>query len=174
MTYDLTPGFPSRKWLTQIPDVDIEPKIALHHIACRYGPLPDHDEICLGTGELTAIGSQRPDFTLVLLNEGRSVFGIVVEPLRYADEVKRYSWPAFAATLRARLRCPVCLLVIPTDEMLTEWAKKPIELGGDNRFVPYVLELLAWRETVDLLAKGDPRLGRLSAVLNARNGISHA
>jgi hypothetical protein len=54
--------------------------------------------------------------------------------------------------------------------MLTEWAMKPIELGGDNRFVPYVLELLAWRETVDLLAKGDPRLGRLSAVLNARTG----
>ncbi len=101
MTYDMNPGFPSRKWLTEITDRDIEPKIALRHIACCYGPLPDHDEICLGTGKLTAIGSQRPDFTLVLLKENRSVFGIIVETLQWVDETKRYAWPAFAATVRA-------------------------------------------------------------------------
>ncbi len=165
MTYDLNPGFPSRKWLTQIPDVDIEPKIALHHIACRYGPLPDHDEICLGAGKLTAIGSQRPDLTLVLLKESRSVFGIIVETLQGIDETKRYAWPAFAATVRARLRCPVCLLVFPTDDRLTEWAKEPIDLGGDNQFVPYVLERPAWCETANLLTKRDPRLAPETLVL---------
>lgn len=158
MNYDLSPGFPSREWLTQIHDADTEPKIALHHIACRYGPLPDHDEICLGTGKLTAIGSQRPDFTLVLLKERRSVFGIIIETLRWVDETKRYGWPAFAATVRARLRCPVCLLAFPTDDRLAEWAKEPIELGGDNQFVPYVLERTQWGETLNLLAKTDPRL----------------
>jgi hypothetical protein len=165
MTYDLAPGFPARKWLTQIPDEDIEPKIALHHIACRYGPLPDHDEICLGTGKLTAIGSQRPDLTLVLLKEHRAVFGIIVETLRCVDETKRYGWPAFAATVRARLRCPVCVLVFPADDELTEWAKEPIELGGDNQFVPYVLEPPGWWETFNLLAKTDSRVARILSLL---------
>jgi len=48
---------------------------------------------------------------------------------------------------------PGCLLVFPTDDRLTEWAKEPIDLGGDNQFVPYVLERPAWWETVNLLAK---------------------
>jgi hypothetical protein len=95
----------------------------------------------------------------VLLKERRSVFGISVETLQCVDETKRYAWPAFAATVRARLRCPVCLLVFPTDDELTEWAKEPIDLGGDNRFVPYVLEWPAWWEAVKLLlAKRDARL----------------
>ena len=165
MTYDLNPGFPSRKWLTQVSDVDSEAKIALHHIASRYGPLPDHDEISLGTGKLTAIGSQQPDFTLVLLKEDRAVFGIIIETLRWVDETKRYAWPAFAATVRARLRCPVCVLVFPNDDRLTEWAKEPIELGGDNQFVPYVLERTAWWETFNLLAKTDSRVARILSLL---------
>jgi hypothetical protein len=103
----------------------------------------------------------------VLLKESRSVFGIIVETLQWVDETKRYAWPAFAATVRARLRCPVCLLVFPTDDKLTEWAKEPIELGGDNQFVPYVLERPAWWETVNLLAKRDPRLARLLTVIRA-------
>ena len=138
-------------------------------MASRYGPLPDHDEICLGTGPLVSIGSQRPELTLVLLKERRSVLAIIVETLRWADEVKRYAWPAFATTLRARLRCPVRLLVIPSDERLAEWAREPVELGADSRFVPYVLEPPAWRETVDLLAKVDPHLAVPTAALRARS-----
>jgi hypothetical protein len=153
MTFELFWGYPARDWLTEIPDVDNLSKIALHHIVSRYGPLPDHDEIRVGTRKLTAIGSQQPELALVLLKERHSVFGIIVEVLSWMDEAKRYAWPAFAATLRARLRCPVCLLVFTGNEKLTQWAKEPIALGGENRFAPYVLEHQSWREAIELLVR---------------------
>src|SRR5258708_24110841 len=40
------------------------------------------------------------------------VLGIVLEMQFSTDEDKRYAWPVYAANLRARIRCPVCLLVI--------------------------------------------------------------
>jgi hypothetical protein len=47
----------------------------------------------------------------------------------------------YVANLRARIRCPVCLLVIAADEAVARWAGKAVELGGGNRFVPWVLGL---------------------------------
>jgi hypothetical protein len=157
MTYETHPGYPDEDWLTEIPlDEKMLSKVALHHIALRYGPLPDHDEIRLGTYKLTHIGSQYPQMALVLLKERRSVFGIIVEELSWMNETKRYLWPAFAATLHTRLRCPVCVLVSTrNDEELTRWAKEPIELGGDNRFTPYVLESRVIWETVNLFLTPD-------------------
>jgi hypothetical protein len=165
MTYESFPCYPAEDWLTKIPpEADILSKIALHHIVSRFGPLPDHDEIRLGTYKLTHIGSYRPELALVLLKERRSVFGIIVEEQRWMDEMKRYSWPAFAATLRARLRCPVCVLVFTRDEELTQWAKEPIELGGENRFAPYVLNSEVQWETVKLFLRPE-YLKKMSALV---------
>lgn len=75
----------------------------------------------------------------MLLLNGAPVLGIIVEAQLSADERKRFVWPVYAVNLRARLRCPVCLLVVTADDSTARWAALPIDLGGGNRFVPLVL-----------------------------------
>lgn len=55
------------------------------------------------------------------------------------DEDKKYSWPAYIANLRARARCPVCLLVVTTENSVARWANRRIDLGGGSRIVPCVI-----------------------------------
>jgi hypothetical protein len=45
------------------------------------------------------------------------------------DPRKHLSWPVYLSTARARLGCPVVLLVISPDTAVAEWARQPIELG---------------------------------------------
>ena len=56
----------------------------------------------------------RADLVL-LLRRDTPVFGIVVEVQLAADPDKRFSWPLYASGLRARLRCPACVLVVTPD-----------------------------------------------------------
>jgi hypothetical protein len=65
--------------------------------------------------------------------------GIVVEPQASIDASKRFSWPAYAASLRLRLRAHVVVLVIALDRKVARWARKPIAMGGGNVFVPTVI-----------------------------------
>jgi hypothetical protein len=52
----------------------------------------------------------------------------------------------------------------------TRWAGKAIELGGGNRFVPWVLSLSGVPEITDEeRAKADPELAVLSAMAHARD-----
>ncbi len=55
------------------------------------------------------------------------------------DEDKPYAWPAYVANLRARHRCPVCLLVITIADAVARWAGRPIELGPGTRCIPWVV-----------------------------------
>lgn len=54
---------------------------------------------------------------------GRAVFAVVVEAQLEPDAEKRWSWPAYVATLRSRLRCPTELL-------------GDLSAGGDGALVP--------------------------------------
>jgi hypothetical protein len=109
----------------------------------------------------------RADLVLLLLH-GSPVLGIVLEMQLSNDDDKRYVWPAYVANLRARIRCPVCLLVITAEENVARWAGKTIELGGGNRFVPWVLSLSGVPKITDEeLAKEDPELAVLSALAHA-------
>ena len=65
--------------------------------------------------------------------------GIVVEPQANIDTDKRFSWPAYAASLRLRLRVEVVVLVIALDRKVARWARKPIPTGGGNVFLPTVI-----------------------------------
>jgi hypothetical protein len=98
------------------------------------------------------------------------VLGIVVEVQLSSDEDKRYVWPAYVANLRARIRCPVSLLVVAADEGVARWAAKPVELGGGNRFAPWVLGLSGVPEITDEeRAIADPELAVLSAMAHAQD-----
>jgi hypothetical protein len=131
--------------------------------------LPDYTEVRIDSADLTDIqpAEYRADLVILLLH-GSPVLGIVLEMQLSNDEDKRYVWPVYVANLRARIRCPVCLLVIAAEENVARWAGKIIELGGGNRFAPWVLSLSGVPEITDEdRAKEDPELAVLSAMAHA-------
>ena len=123
--------------------------------------LPEHDEISPESSDLTDLqpAEYRADVVLFLLRQTRKVLGVIVEVQLGYDEDKPYSWPAYIANLRARHRCPVCLLVITVDDAVARWASRSIELGPGSRCRPWVVgpsntpaitELEDARENVEL------------------------
>jgi len=59
----------------------------------------------------------------------RPATGLIVEVQRQIQRDKLLTWPAYVANLRAKLACPVVLLVIAPDPAVAAWARRPIELG---------------------------------------------
>ena len=102
--------------------------------------LPSFTEVQIYSADLTDVQptEYRADLVLRLL-DGTEEIGVVVEVQLSTDPRKRFVWPVYVATLRARLECPVCLLVVTVDEAIARWAAQVIEMGGGNRFVPLVL-----------------------------------
>jgi hypothetical protein len=133
--------------------------------------LPEYSEARLDSAELTDIqpAEYRADLVVLLLQD-KPVLGIVIEVQLSRDEQKRFAWPVYAVNLRARLKCPVCLLVVAADDAVANWAAKPVDLGGDNRFIPLVLGPEGVPEIVDeAQAAADPELAVLSAMAHGRD-----
>jgi hypothetical protein len=133
--------------------------------------LPRYTEIRIDSADLTNIqpAEYRADLVVLLL-DGEPVMGIVVEAQLAADERKRFVWPVYATNLRARLRCPVCLFVVTADDATARWAAKSIDLGGGNRFAPFVLRPSGVPEITDeSQARSDPELAVLSAMAHGRD-----
>jgi hypothetical protein len=134
-------------------------------------PVPRFTEARIESAELTQVqpAEYRADL-VVLLYEGRPVLGIVVEVQLRTDERKRYSWPVYVTGLRARIRCPVCLLVVTVDDAVARWAARPIVLGGESRLVPLVVGPSGVPEVIDAEeARRDPELAVLSAMAHGRD-----
>jgi len=133
--------------------------------------LPTYTEARIESADLTDIQptAYRADLVVLLLR-GKPVYGIVVEVQLRSDARKRYSWPAYAAGLRARFRCPVCVLVYAADDAVARWAARTVDIGGGNRFTPLVLGPsgvpVIDRKTV---ARADPELAVLSAMAHGRS-----
>ncbi len=128
--------------------------------------LPRHTDVRIESADLSEFPptEYRADL-VVLLCDGRPVLGIVVEVQLRRDRRKRFVWPVYVAGLRARIECPVCLLVITRNESVARWALQPIELGGDNRFVPLVVGPSGVPVIDDeARARADPELAVLSAM----------
>jgi hypothetical protein len=133
--------------------------------------LPTYTDVRIDSAELTEIqpAEYRADLVILLL-DGISVLGIVVEAQLSPDERKRFVWPAYVVNLRARLEAPVCLLVVTADEATARWAAVPVDLGGGNRFVPFVLGPSGVPEITDEgQARDDPELAVLSAMAHGRD-----
>jgi hypothetical protein len=140
--------------------------------------LPPFAEVRPGSADLTDIqpAEYRADLVLLLMKDAavsRSAapaFGIVVEVQLSADERKRFVWPVYVSNLRARLSCPVCLLVVAANERVARWAGETVEMGGDHRFRPFVLGPSAVPEITDeKQACADPELAVLSAMAHGRD-----
>jgi hypothetical protein len=133
--------------------------------------LPRFTEARIESAELTDIqpAEYRADL-VVLLYEGEPVLGIVVEVQLQPDENKWFTWPVYAAGLRARIRCPVCLLVVTAEDAVARWASRPIEIGGGSRFTPLVLGPSGVPEVTDEeVARADPELAVLSAMAHGQD-----
>jgi hypothetical protein len=71
----------------------------------------------------------RADTVVTLSSGGRRTLGLIVEVQRNQDGAKQWTWPMYVAALRARLKCPVVLLVVCPGRRLSRWCARPIELG---------------------------------------------
>src|SRR5262245_8606924 len=97
--------------------------------------LPSYTDAVIASSDLIDVdpAEYRADL-VVQLFDGKSVCGIIVEMQLSADKRKRFAWPAYVVNLRARLKCPVHLLVVTVSDAMTDWAARPIEIGGGNWF----------------------------------------
>jgi hypothetical protein len=103
--------------------------------------LPDYDEVCAESSDLNNVrpAEYRADLVLFLMRGSQKVLGIIVEVQLGRDEDKPYAWPAYIANLRARHRCPVCLLVITIEDAVARWAGSIIQLGPGTLCKPWVV-----------------------------------
>lgn len=133
--------------------------------------LPRFTDARIDSADLTDVqpAEYRADLVVLLL-DGKPVLGIVIEVQLSPESRKRFVWPVYVSTLRARLECPVSLLVVTVDEAVARWAARPIEMGNGSRFVPLVLGPSGVPEVTDeAQAQADPELAVLSAMAHGKD-----
>ena len=126
------------------------------------------DEASGELGELQPV-ELRADRVIKLLKGERVCFGIIVEPqLRFSEE-KLFSMPAYLANLRARYRCPVCVLLVTPSRRVAARFREPIELGPGTSMQVMVLGPESIPQIRDVEeAKQSPELAVLSAMAHGK------
>lgn len=108
------------------------------------------------------------DVAVALDLDAGDAHGVVVEIQRNRDDEKPWTWPLYVATLRARQKCPVMLLVIAPDPKVADWCARPIETGHPGHtLTPLVLRpehVPVMTDPKDFAA--DPPMGILSAMFH--------
>ena len=105
-----------------------------------------HDVVRPGSAEildsnLTQIAPTEYRADLVVMHRyRRSRVGIIVEVQLHRDRRKKYTWPLYAAALRAKYECPTHVLVVTPHVDVATWAAKPVPTGlsSDVIFRPLV------------------------------------
>lgn len=112
---------------------------------------------------------------VVLLIEGKPVFGSIFEAQLQDDARKRFTWPMYAISARARFECPFVLVVITPDAATARWAAKPIELGAGQLWSPLVVGPEGIPIITDAeLARRDPELAVLSLMAHGKGDTQTA
>jgi hypothetical protein len=156
------------------------PSLAPHLLTNLFGmPVPPYATAGVVESSLDQMlpVEYRADLVLELRDSaGALVLAIVVEVQRDEDPDKKFSWPVYAAVVRARKRCPAAILVVAPDADVAAWAAQPIDLGlqlGTLR--PLVLGPASVPEVTDpAVAEREAELAVLSAVAhgNGPNGLA--
>lgn len=76
---------------------------------------------------------------VVLLVDGKPVFGCIFEAQLQEDARKRFTWPMYAVGARARFECPFVVIVATPDSATARWAAQTVELGGGQCWTPFVI-----------------------------------
>jgi len=143
--------------------------------------LPDVPGLGLPSGVAAVAGSAdlgkavpteySADAVIELRRPGSSLpeFAIVVEVQLKRDADKPWSWAAYVANAHARLRCPVCLLVVAPRASVAKWAGRRIEMGPGCSLQPVVLGPGEIPPVTDPeLAQSSPELALLSVMVHGR------
>jgi hypothetical protein len=93
--------------------------------------VPPYQQATLSSGDLADVmpTEYRADLVVTLTVEKSPVWAVVVEVQLRTDARKRRTWPAYVATLHARLGCPIALLVVCPDPRVAAWCSVPIVVG---------------------------------------------
>src|SRR5690606_4865959 len=133
------PGMPSSLHEALVHMFRHRPELAAELLTEAFGlSLPEYGGAALGSGDLSPV-EFRADAVVVLSADNRPVLAVVVEAQLRRDTRKRWSWPVYLTTLRARLRCPAVLLVVCPDARTAAWCASPIELSRGATMTPLVL-----------------------------------
>jgi len=130
-----------------------------------------HDRVDQASIDLSQVVSTeyRADAVAVLRDHGTTpVAAIIIEVQLGVDRDKQDTWPVYVTALRAKLGCPVFLLVLTPDAKVASWARTSIEIGHP-RFclVPLVIEFR------DLPRVTDPEAARRLPELAVLSAMAH-
>jgi hypothetical protein len=137
--------------------------------------IPVYQEICEGSADLSELTptEYRSDAVLVLKDRDKPVMAVVVEVQRATSLEKQWTWPAYLATLRRRLKCPSVLLVISPDRAVARWCGQSICMGHPGwDLTPVVLgpsDVPVVKDPAE--ASADPVVAILSAVMHATDVV---
>jgi hypothetical protein len=134
--------------------------------------LPVHDDVRAESSDVNDLKptEYRADLVFVLMRGSKKVLGVIVEVQLRRDRHKSYAWPAYIANLRARHHCPVCLLVVTTEDAVARWAQDPIHLGPGTLCQPWVIGPSNMPVITDLQrAEENIELAVLSAIEHRQN-----
>ncbi|MEP6866798.1 MAG: hypothetical protein ABJE66_39670 [Deltaproteobacteria bacterium] len=109
----------------------------------------------------------RADAVVLMRDPDETIVGaVIVEVQLQADPAKRWSWPQYVTALRARLECPVVLLVIAPESSVARWARDSIETGHPGFALgPIVIEMAEVPRLDDVgAARQRPELAVLSVL----------
>jgi hypothetical protein len=155
-----------------------DPRLAVELLQGPLGlELPAFAEARVESGNLTQLNPAelRADLVVSLSDGNKPVLAIIVEAQRDEDPDKLFSWPAYVASLRHRLRCGVCLLVVTQSEHVANWASRTIVTGPGSSLAPFVLR----PSSVPVIstvaeARKAPELAVLSAMAHGVGSIDTA
>lgn len=155
-----------------------DPRLAAELLRGPLGiELPAFAEARIESGALTQLNPAelRADLVVSLSDGARPVLAIIIEAQREEDAEKLFSWPAYVASLRHRLRTQVCLLVVTQSERIANWAARPIRLGPGMSLQPFVLRpsVVPVIDEVDE-ARQAPELAVLSAMVHGGGSVETA
>lgn len=143
--------------------------------------LPSYERAEIESADSTVLTptEYRADAVVILSTAESAVLAVVVEVQLQRDPGKRWSWPIYLATLRARFRCPTVLLVVCVDTVTAAWCATPIELGPGASMTPMVLGPDRVPVVTDIDEAGrTPELAVLSALAHGadpgRNNVLNA
>jgi hypothetical protein len=93
--------------------------------------LPAYTEARVTSIDLTQIrpAEYRADVVVLLLDEDRPIWVLIIEVQLGIDEDKRFTWAAYTTGVRAKHRCPAGLLVVAPDPAVAAWCAEPIDIG---------------------------------------------
>ncbi|HEX4420393.1 MAG TPA: hypothetical protein VH165_20900 [Kofleriaceae bacterium] len=117
------------------------------------------------------------DAVSILRDAENSITSAVISEVQLRiDRDKEATWPLYVSALRAKLHCPVTLLVMVRSAAVGRWARAPIPLGHPEFVLkPIVLELRSIPAIHDASdTQGVPELAVLSALANPTLDVATA